>query len=130
MLEPQKLLSIWSKIGAVSPSPGIFWGWGFISVGWGYPTKKPPLVSQIKTWIEYKNKEFFVRYIQFRFKSVYKYRKSPWEMRNFRKFKREKIGFFIGSWVNRLGRSRFWGWNSDRTFILTLQHSFIYQSKA
>ena len=56
MLEPQKLLSIRSEIGAVSPSLGIFWGFlypGFLGDGdfWGrgYPTKKPPLVSQIKT---------------------------------------------------------------------------------
>ena len=33
-------------------SPGFFrdrdfWGWGFIFVGWGYPTKKPPLGLKI-----------------------------------------------------------------------------------
>ena len=60
-------------------------------------------------------------------------------MRNFRKFKMQKKSAFPSIIrVNRPRRSRFWEWNSDRTppgggkgqnCILTLQHSFIYQSK-
>ena len=42
----QKILS--PGIGVFYPRDflgmGIFRGWGFIFVGWGYPTKKPPLV--------------------------------------------------------------------------------------